>query len=174
MPYKESPRGLRSAVIDNTLLSRLVELQIAIYLPLVFRKILIPPEVRREAYRARSKGKRRLRKLVGEMAGFFVHCTEADELIKNFLMADLDSGEAAAIAQADYTRSVLLLDEKKGRMRARRMQIEVVPTGKLLCLLKEAGAIPAIKPYIDQLKRMKFHLDERSEQLILSEAGEES
>src|SRR5690242_15587766 len=102
MPRKKTSPGLPYAVIDNTLLSRLVALEVAIFLPLLFKRIRIPREVKREAYASPHKGKRRLQKLIREMAGFFVDCPEADELIKNFLMADLDAGEAAAIAQADY------------------------------------------------------------------------
>ena len=71
-------RGLPQAVIDNTLLSRLVRLEVAEFLPLIYQHVLIPPEVKREAYKAPHKGKRRLQKLVNEMAGFFVDCTEVD------------------------------------------------------------------------------------------------
>jgi predicted nucleic acid-binding protein len=174
MPRKKSSFSLPHAVIDNTLLSRLVELEVAIFLPLLFKTIRIPREVKREAYASPHKGKRRLQKLFREMAGFFIDCLEADELIKEYLKADLDVGEAAAIAQADYTRSVLLLDEKKGCRRARTMGLEVFRTGKLLCLLKDASAIETVKPYLDQLKRMGFHLDEQTERQILIEACEES
>ncbi|HEY0078357.1 MAG TPA: hypothetical protein VGB73_06895 [Pyrinomonadaceae bacterium] len=118
MTRRSKQRGLPTAVIDNTLLTRLVQLEIAQFLPFLFKKILIPPEVKREAYKAPHKGKRRLQKLVNEMAGFFVDCYEADELIKAYLKVDLGEGEAAAIAQADYTQSILLLDEKKGYKRA--------------------------------------------------------
>lgn len=112
-------RGLPVAVIDTTFLSRIVDLDVAQLLPLVFKLILIPPEVKREAYKA--PGKRRLRNLVNEMSGFIVDCYEADEFTKSFLKADLDEGEAAAIAQADYKQTVLLLDEKKGFKRAETM-----------------------------------------------------
>jgi predicted nucleic acid-binding protein len=77
------------------------------------QKILIPPEVKREAYKGPHKVKRRLQKLINEMAGFFVDCKDVDELIKDYLKADLDDGEASAIAQADYHNAVVLVDEKK-------------------------------------------------------------
>jgi predicted nucleic acid-binding protein len=174
MPRQKTPSGLPYAVIDNSLLSRLVDLEIAVFLPFLFKRIRIPREVRREAYKAPSKGKRRLLKLIKEMEGFFIDCAEADELIKSYLMADLDAGEAAAIAQADYTMSVLLLDEKKGYRRAQIMEIEVIRTGKLLCMLKKAGAVELVKPYLDQLELSGFHLSEEARKEILAEAGEET
>jgi predicted nucleic acid-binding protein len=96
-PQKARLRPL--AVIDTTLLSRLVDLEIAEFLPLLFRRILIPPEVKREAYK--GPGRRRLRRLVREMSDFFVDCYEANEFTRTLMRIDLDEGEAAAIAQAE-------------------------------------------------------------------------
>jgi predicted nucleic acid-binding protein len=164
-------RGLPVAVIDTTLLSRLVHLNVAELLPLVFKLILIPPEVKREAYKA--PGKRRLRNLVNEMSGFFVDCHEFDQFTKIFLQADLDAGEAAAIAQADYKQSVLLLDEKKGFERAERMQLTVFRTLNVLNTLKDAGAIKEVKPYYDNLLKKGFYVKEEVLRRLLAEAGEE-
>jgi predicted nucleic acid-binding protein len=165
--------GLPLAVVDNTILSRLVALDIAKFLPFLFREILIPPEVKREAYKGPHKGKRRLRKVMNENAGFFVDCREADELTKEYLKADLDEGEAAAIAQADATQSILLLDENKGYRRARTMQVLTIRTGKLLNMLKEAGAIPKVKPYHEKLEETGFYLSNEARLELLAEAGEQ-
>ena len=170
----ESPtqRGLRLAVIDNTLLSRLVDLDLAEFLPWVFKLILIPPEVKREAYRTKHGGKRRLRNLIREMAGFFVDCREVDESIREFLKADLDAGESAAIAQADFKNSLLLLDEERGFKRATTMQITVVRTGRLLNMLKDAGAIREVRPYHEKLDRLGFYITTEIRNQLLLEAGE--
>ena len=165
-------KGLPIAVIDNTLLSRLVDLGLVDFLPLVFKLILIPPEVRREAYRARHGGRRRLRNVIREMAGFFVACREVDETIREYLKVDLDEGEAAAIAQADMKGSLLLLDEEKGYKRATTMQIEVVRTGKLLNMLKSAQAISAVRPYHDKLDKLGFYLSDEVKKELLADAGE--
>lgn len=166
-------RGLPLAVIDNTLLSRLVSLEVAEFLPFLYKQILIPPEVKREAYKAPHKGKRRLRKLVNEMAGFFVDCTEADEVVKNILQVDLDAGEAAAIAQADYTKSHVLIDENKGFKRATVMQLTAIRTVNLLNMLKEAGAIPEVRPYYDKLEQTGFYLKAAVRKRLLAQVGEE-
>jgi uncharacterized protein len=161
---------LPTAVIDNTLLSRLTRLGITERLPWIFARILIPVEVRNEAFKAPNK--KRLRNLLNEMNDFFVLCSEDDILVKEFLKTLLDEGEAAAIAQAEFTESALILDEKKGRKQAELRELKVYPTVSILCLLKEAGAIPAIKPYLLRLMKLKFYLSKQLFDNILEEAGE--
>lgn len=172
MASDSKQRGLPTAVIDNTLLSRLVHLEVAEFLPYLFKRILIPPEVKREAYKAPHRGKRRLRKLIAEMKGFLVDCYEVDEVVKNILMADLDEGEAAAIAQAEHTQSVVLMDENKGFKRAETMQLTAIRTTKILTMLKEAGAIAAIAPYVDKLVASGFRLRAEIQRQLLADAGE--
>lgn len=164
--------GLPVAVIDNTLLSRLVDLELAQFLPLVFKVILIPPEVKREAYRTRHGGRRRLRNLIREMSGYFLDCREVDPNIREILRADLHEGEAAAIAQADFKNSKLLIDEEKGYNRAVRMEIEVIRTGRLLNLLKDAGAIRTVRPYHQKLEQLGFHMSQEVREQLLMEARE--
>ena len=165
-------RGLPTAVIDNTLLSRLVQLEVAELLPYLFRRILIPPEVKREAYKAPHRGKRRLRKLIAEMGGYLIDCYEVDDVVKNILMADLDEGEAAAIAQAEHTGSVVLVDERKGFKRAEIMQLTAIRTTRILTMLKEAGAIAAVTPYFDKLAKTGFYLRDEVRTQLLADAGE--
>jgi len=166
-------RGLPFAVVDNTLLSRLVALEIAEFLPWVFKQVLIPPEVKREAYKAPHKGKRRLQKLVREMAGFFVDCYEADQGVKEILKADFGNGEAAAIAQASHTDSILLIDERAGHKRAVTMQISVMRTTELINRLKvEAQVIDSVKPYYDRLQETGFYLKSSVRKQLLADVGE--
>ena len=172
MPRSPTQRGLPLAVIDNTLLSRLVDLELAESLPWLFKLILIPPEVRREAYRARHGGRRRTRNLIREASGFFVNCREVDASIRDFLKADLDAGEAAAIAQADFKNAILLLDEERGFRRAIRMQITVVRTLRLLNMLKDAGAIDAVRPYHEKLETLGFYMTLEDRNQLLGEVGE--
>jgi predicted nucleic acid-binding protein len=158
------------AVIDTTLLSRLGELEIADRLPWLFRLILLPPEVKREAYR--GPGRRRLKNLIKELSGFFVDCHEANEFTRNLMKIDLDEGEAAAIAQAEQKQTVLLLDEIKAFKRATAMQLTVIRTTRILIMLKEARAIAAVAPYFEKLAKTDFYLKEEVRRNLLAEAGE--
>ncbi len=162
---------LPDAVIDTTLLSRLAALGLAQSLPLVFRQIRVPPEIRREAYKASNK--RRLRNLLNEMNDFFIDCREAEKGIKELLALILDEGEAAVIAQAEATDSSVIIDEGKGHKEAVERNIQVFRTGAILCLLKEAGQIEFVKPYLDKLvNEMGFRLAPKSKLAILEKAGE--
>jgi len=158
------------AVIDTTLFSRVVELEIAERLPWLFRLILIPPEVKREAFK--GPGRRRLKNLVKEMSDFFVDCFEVNEFTKDLMRSDLDEGEAAAIAQAEQKQSVVLLDERKAFKRAEAMQLTPIRTTRILAMLKEAGAIESIKPYFDKLTKTDFYLRDELRERLLAEAGE--
>jgi predicted nucleic acid-binding protein len=106
------------------------------------------------------------------MGGYLVDCYEVDEIIKNILKADLDEGEAAAIAQAEHTRSVVLLDERKGFKRAETMQLTAIRTTRILTMLKEARAIAAVTPYFDKLASTGFHLQDKVRRKLLAEVGE--
>lgn len=162
---------LPDAVIDTTLLSRLAALELAQSLPLIFRQIRVPLEVRREAYKASNK--RRLRNLLNEMNDFFIDCREAEKGIKEVLMFALDEGEAAVIAQAEATGSAVIIDEGKGRKEAVERSIEVFRTGTVLCLLKEAGQIQLVAPYLDKLiEEMGFRCKPKDKRAILEKADE--
>jgi len=162
---------LPDAVIDTTLLSRLAALGLAKSLPLIFRQIRVPLEVRREAYKASNK--RRLRNLLNEMNDFFNDCREAEKGIKEVLAFVLDEGEAAVIAQAEITNSAVIIDEGKGYKESVERSIQVFRTGAILCLLKEAGQIPLVAPYLDKLvDEMNFRLTPKAKLAILKKAGE--
>jgi predicted nucleic acid-binding protein len=107
------------------------------------------------------------------MTGFFIDCHEADEFIKGFLKADLDEGEAAAIAQADYKKAVLLLDEKDGYKRAGVMKLTTFRTTHLLKMLKAVRAISEVKPYLQKLEDTGFYLKAEVRRRLLAEVGEE-
>lgn len=170
MPSDEKPAGLSVAVIDNTLLSRLVALDIAVFLPFIFEQIRIPPEVRREAQR--SPCKKELLGLLNEGSDFFIDCFEADITNKEILKTILGEGEAAVIAQAEITVSVVITDDKKAYKEAVRRDLQVFRTGAILCLLKEAGQIPLVTPYLEKLEESGFRLLPRDKQAILKKANE--
>jgi predicted nucleic acid-binding protein len=158
------------AVIDSTLLSRLAELNLADSLPYIFKQIRIPPEVRREAYKAPNK--KRLRNLLNDLTGFFIDCHETDIVNQEFLKTIVDAGEAAVIAQAKATNSVVITDDKEAHNQALKREIEVFRTGKILCLLKDAGVISLVKPYLDTLMTLGLSLNLQDRKTILILANE--
>jgi predicted nucleic acid-binding protein len=166
-----SPR-LPAAVIDTTLLSRLQLVGLDELLPWVFARVHVPPVVRAEVGAGPGKARRRLARLFRKQPDFYVDCRDEDPMVAEVRRVDLDPGEAAVIAQADYVGAVVIIDERLGARRAEDMSITVVRTGGLLCSLKEAGAIEAVGPYLERLVEHGFRLSPKALDAILEQAGE--
>lgn len=163
---------LPAAVIDTTLLSRLQLVGLEELLPWVFARVHVPPVVRAEVGAGPGKARRRLARLFREQPDFYLDCRDEDPMVAELLRVDLDPGEAAVIAQADFVQAVVIIDERMGVQRARDMSLTVVRTGKLLCLLKDAGAIGAVRPFVEKLVGNGFRLSADATRAILAEAGE--
>jgi predicted nucleic acid-binding protein len=159
-------------VFDTTLLTCVDAVGLADLMPLVFSKVRIPTEVRAEIGKGPGKARKRLRRLIQASGGFFVYCEEREQFQFDWLRTSLDLGEAAVIAQAEATGAVAVIDEKKGSKQARDMGVEVLRTGRLLCMMKEAGAITAVAPLVVRLRAEGFALSERAVADILGMAGE--
>lgn len=68
------------------------------------------------------------------------------------LEAELDAGEAAAIALAiERQATLLLMDERRGVEVATRYDLNVQGVLGALVLAKSRGLIPAVQPFLDQL-----------------------
>ncbi|HEV7644955.1 MAG TPA: hypothetical protein VGO50_13505 [Pyrinomonadaceae bacterium] len=154
MSLKPHSIGHPIAVIDSTLLSRLAELNLVDSLPYIFKQIRIPPEVRREAYKASNK--KRLRNLLNDLNGFFIDCYETDIVNQEFLKTIVDIGEAAVIAQAEATNSVVITDDKEARNQALKREIEVFRTGKILCLLQRGGSHKPRRPLFRYINNVRL------------------
>ena len=89
------------------------------------------------------------------------------------LALTLDRGEASAIALAlEQAECLLLIDERRGRQVALRLQLPVVGTLGILLRAKSSGFIGAIKPLLDEIGATNFRLSEHLIQLVLKQAGE--
>jgi predicted nucleic acid-binding protein len=72
----------------------------------------------------------------------------------SLLRAELDPGEAEAIAlAADGKAKLLLIDEAKGRAFARRLALRVVGSVGVCVLAKERGLIATARPLLEDLRR---------------------
>lgn len=74
---------------------------------------------------------------------------------------DLDSGEATSIALAlDSDDPLLIIDEKKGRRVAERLNIEIIGTVGILIKAKIAGLLDDPETLVSRLESVSFRLDE--------------
>lgn len=89
------------------------------------------------------------------------------------LTAYLDAGEAAVIALAsEQGIRRVVIDERRARMVARTMGLEVAGSIGILLRAKREGLIAEIKPSIEVMRTQGIWLSERLLKFALSEAGE--
>jgi uncharacterized protein len=86
----------------------------------------------------------------------------------------LDAGEAEAIALAGELDDLeaILLDDRRGRRLAHRQGLPVIGSAGALLLAKEQGAIPLVRPLLDQLRSAGLRLGEARYREVLAAAHE--
>ena len=90
------------------------------------------------------------------------------------LLADLDPGEAEALALAEEVHADLfLIDEQAGRALAGRCGFTVLGTLGILLRAKARGLCREVRPLLDRLQReIHFFVSRNLRALILQQAGE--
>ena len=122
--------------------------------------ILIPPAVSRE--------------LAGRKLPEWFEVRELRQpLSATALEAFLGAGESEALALAlEVEADLVLLDDKAARRLASQLRLTVVGTLGLLLKAKEAGLIPSIRPKLEALRTLPFHISPRLQEDILTQARE--
>lgn len=84
----------------------------------------------------------------------------------------LDAGETAAIHLAREKQCPLLIDERRGRIQARRAGVSVVGTGRILIAAKKHGLISLVGPELNSLQKIGYRLSPQLVGRLLELAGE--
>lgn len=91
------------------------------------------------------------------------------------LINDLGPGETEVLMLALETSDcVVVLDDHLARRVAESLNLRVTGTLGLLLDAKKAGLIKAVKPILDQLDSLRFHLSHETREAVLKLAGEEA
>lgn len=86
---------------------------------------------------------------------------------------ELDEGEAEALALAnEHGARLVLLDEKRGRQKAKKIGLMTKGTVGILQEAKEEGLIDVIKPLLNALQNNGMHLSKPLVSKALRQAGE--
>jgi hypothetical protein len=89
------------------------------------------------------------------------------------LQADVNPGEAEAIALAEeLPGALLLIDERRARALARRAGLQLRGTLGLFLEAKRRGLVPAVRPLIEAMLASGFRLDIALVDQVLRDAGE--
>ena len=89
------------------------------------------------------------------------------------LELELDKGESSAIALAiENENSLLIIDERKGRLVAKRMGVSIIGTLGIIIKAKEKGIIEVIKPILEKLEAVQFRISLKLKKQILDKVGE--
>jgi predicted nucleic acid-binding protein len=86
----------------------------------------------------------------------------------------LGEGEASAIQLAEHLACPLLIDERRGRIAARKHGLEVIGTGRVLLAAKEQRLIETIDELLEALKDSGYRLSDGLCRRLLELAGERS
>lgn len=125
-----------------------------------FERILVPEEVKEEF-------------------GTDLDCCTVQRITNSVLLkalsAQLDRGEAAAIALAtEVTGSMIILDDRKARRVARELGLHVLGTVGVLLRAKKHGVIPHVLPILNDFDAAGFHVSRQLRVRALQIAREET
>lgn len=101
-----------------------------------------------------------------------VHPPRDAELVGR-LLAQLQRGEAEAIAIALELGALLLIDDRAARREATRLKIDLTGTLGLLIQAESEGLISQIRPVTEELVNAGVRLSPRLISEVLAEAGED-
>ncbi len=98
----------------------------------------------------------------------------ADRVLVTALQMELDEGEAEAIALAkELAADLLLLDERRDRAVASRLDLQFIGLLGVLIEAKQKGCLPAVKLVLDDLvAKAGFWVSQQLYACVLQTAGE--
>ena len=135
----------------------------------LFGKVYVPAEVHEELNRGREEGI----ELPNLERMDFIEIMEPKAISFSKLVRDLGKGETAVILLGlENPGSLVILDDLLARSVARGLGVKLTGTAGILISAKMKGLIEAIRPYLDQLEHLGFHLAPEHKSFILKKACE--
>lgn len=86
--------------------------------------------------------------------------------------AGLGTGEVAVLSYAAHHQYVALVDERRARRVAQRLNVRVVGSGTVLLALKSHGLVPSIRPALAAWAAHGYFVSPRLIEQLLTRAGE--
>ena len=135
----------------------------------LFTEVWIPRAVEREFLRTnRDFRKQTLRNAP------WIKTVDLTEPISTEFKDELDHGEVEVLVLAkEHNARLILIDEKKARLKAQEIGVIVMGTVGILLEAKKKGLITSVRPLLIEMHNNGMHLSESIIKHALSEADEE-
>lgn len=136
----------------------------------LYDEVLMPPAVYAEAL---AGGEKRVGAIGGLQSTPWLRVHPLSDPRRANLLVDLDRGEAEAIALAqELDADLLIIDERLGRLHARRLGIAITGTIGVLLKAKVLGYVYEVRPLLEQLHKGGIYLSDELVRRALDLAGE--
>ena len=163
-----------AVVSDTSVINYLAAIGQAELLHFEFGKVFVPPAVWRELHAQPNLPGTTAADLARNSGWLIIQQPKPSEML-NQLFADLDPGEAEAIALAwELQPAIVLLDETDGRAEARRLGLPTIGTIGILASARKSGRLQKVRPLLDRLiKEFRFRLSrELYDQLVAGDKAD--
>lgn len=144
------------------------------WLPALFGKVWLPPEVEREVLSGRvTRGEDAIRAAL-HAGGLKVW----KRAVPKVALPDLDEGEAACMRialahqRAAGNQALLLMDERGGRAVAAEQGLRMAGTAAVIGMAKTRGLIPSARQPFETLHRSDFRISAEVIRTVLARCGE--
>jgi predicted nucleic acid-binding protein len=144
-------------VVDSTCLIGLERIGALDLIPSLFDPVYVPPAVAGE---------------LGVVLPWFSVVAPSDRALLDALSMLVDAGETEAIARAREVGGKVVLDDRRARSVAEKMGLSILGTIGLLVQAKRAGLVSAIRPLLEHLESLGFHMSEGLKEEALRLVGE--
>jgi predicted nucleic acid-binding protein len=137
----------------------------------LFGHIHVPPAVHRELLAKSGPEVARLDDALAHFIGVAPLPRLSPEV--EVVTLGLDPGEQQAIALAYERQALLVIDDFRGRVAARRLRLSITGVVGLLVRAKEATLIPAVRPLLGEIRRQGYWLSDELLDVAAKLAGED-
>jgi predicted nucleic acid-binding protein len=161
---------LAELICDTSVIQYLHQLNILTITRDLSDRVIIPPAVEEELQEGREAGIDL--PVVKKTDWIEIECPAGEKDVP--LVTDLGPGETEVLMLALESRTkIAVLDDKVARKAADMLELQFTGTLGLLVDAKTRGLLEEVRPLLDKLENLNFHIGVSARQAVLRAAGED-